>query len=88
MDFILNLPNNPLINLSPPPFMNNDKMDQLFQEMIPTKSICNVNRSYSAIINKSTSINQVDQPPLTITFKLNPILIKGGGPNSTNLLFF
>ena len=61
--------------------MNTMKIDNLLHEMVPLKSVCNVNRSYSAIVHKS-NVSNADQPKLTASLRINPILIKGGGPNS------
>ena len=79
VNYILNLPINPLLTHTAPQFVDDSKIKQLLNEMVPSKSICNVDRSYSAIVEKST-IPNYENPPLTVKIKLNPILIKGGGP--------
>ena len=56
--------------------------------MVPDKFIINVNRSYSAIVNAPNSPNSSDDPPLIITMKINPTLIKGGGPRSLPIPLF
>ena len=82
VDSIIILPKNPLIKHRPPTFINTTKIDKLLKEMIPDKFITNVNRSYSATVNKINPPDPADNPPLTVTMKINPTLINGGGPNN------
>ena len=78
---ILKMPNNPMLHHALPSFLTIDKIENLLQEMIPKKFIITVDRSYSAIVNKSNAPDPSESPPLTISMKINPILIIGGGPN-------
>ena len=85
---VLSLPKNPLIKHQPPTFINTTKINQLLTEMVPDRFIINVNRSYSAVINTPKPSESTNDPPLVITMKLNPTLIKGGGPRSLSVPLF
>ena len=82
-NFVLKLPDNPLIHHKFPLFLNPSKFHNLLSVMIPSNFVINVNKSYVQIV-KNTNNLEIDNhfPPTIVRVSINPVLILGGGINN------